>query len=233
MSSHDMDDDSELNQDALLGSEASDLPDDGSPVGPDGDETAYYAPESGAGFSKGTIAMLAILGAAGIFTYFMYVRSGAQSANAATDPKAQQVIKQFMSDRDRSFAQMQKMLRDTDAVVKQFLTYPSVTQVPLAELRTNPFRVSAPADEGQPTANRRDEEREKKRREEERVTVLKAVQALQLQSVIHSDARKACMINNTMYQEGQQVESFTIEKIAPNKIVVRNGSYRFELRMQR
>jgi hypothetical protein len=51
--------------------------------------------------------------------------------------------------------------------------------------------------------------------------------------VMHSDARKSCMINNSLYLEGQQVESFTIERISPNAVVVRNGSYRFELRMQR
>jgi hypothetical protein len=46
-------------------------------------------------------------------------------------------------------------------------------------------------------------------------------------------ARKSCMVNNTLYTEGQQVDGFTIEKIAPDSVIVRNGSYRFELRMQR
>ena len=32
---------------------------------------------------------------------------------------------------------------------------------------------------------------------------------------MHGDTRKACMINNTLYQEGEQVDSFTIEKISP------------------
>ena len=41
------------------------------------------------------------------------------------------------------------------------------------------------------------------------------------------------MINNAMYQEGQDVEGFTIEQIAPQAVVVRNGLYRFELRMQK
>jgi type II secretory pathway component PulC len=41
------------------------------------------------------------------------------------------------------------------------------------------------------------------------------------------------MINNTLYSEGQQVESFTIEKITPDSVIVKNGSYRFELKMQR
>jgi hypothetical protein len=41
------------------------------------------------------------------------------------------------------------------------------------------------------------------------------------------------MINNALYTEGQTVEGFLVEKIAPNTVIVRNGQYRFELRMQR
>ena len=73
----------------------------------------------------------------------------------------------------------------------------------------------------------------KRRREEERQAVLKAVGALNLQSVIHSGTRKSCMINNTLYTEGQQVDSFVVERISPDAVVVRNGVYRFELRMQK
>ena len=63
--------------------------------------------------------------------------------------------------------------------------------------------------------------------------MLKAVQGLQLQTVMSGEVRKACMINNTLYQEGQQVEGFTIEKISPGGVVVKNGPYRFELKMQK
>src|SRR2546426_863445 len=59
----------------------------------------------------------------------------------------------------------------------------------------------------------------------------KAVQTLQLQTVVIRANRKACMINNTMYQEGESVESFTIEKISPSAVIVRSGVYRFELKM--
>jgi hypothetical protein len=50
---------------------------------------------------------------------------------------------------------------------------------------------------------------------------------------MQSGTKKSCMVNNALYTEGQQVESFTIEKISPDGIIVRNGAYRFELRMQR
>lgn len=192
---------------------------------------AYVGGDSKGKMSKGTVAMFVLLAAAGAGTYFMYARTGPQTASAAAgDPKAQQVINQYMTDRTKNVAAMQKMLRDTESVVQQFLNYPSVKQIPLSALAANPFRLADVSTEG---VAKVDDQREKKRREEERVAVLKAVNALQLQSVMHGDNRKSCMINNALYTEGQQVETFTIEKISPNSVIVRNGSYRFELRMQR
>jgi hypothetical protein len=195
-----------------------------------GGETAYIGGESRQPLSKGTVAMFVLLAVAGAGTYFMYVRTGPQSAAAASDPKAQQVIKQYMTDRDKNLFAMEKMLRDTKGFVEQFLNYPSVKQIPLSALSANPFRVTAATSD---TPGPADDQRDKKRREEERLAILKSVNGLQLQSVMHSDSRKSCMVNNTLYLEGQQVESFTIEKISPNSVIVRNGSYRFELRMQR
>ena len=200
--------------------------------GDDAVDSAFIVPSEKQPLSKGTLAMSLVIALAGAGTYYMYAKTGPQAAAAGVDPKAQQVIRQFMSDRDKNMGAMQKMLKDTETVVKQFMSYPSVKQVPLSALSANPFRMTAaPADQQQVPS--KDDEREKKQREEERVAVLKGVNALQLQSVMHSDARRSCMINNALYTEGQQVETFTIEKISPNAVVVRNGSYRFELRMQR
>ncbi|HYE19611.1 MAG TPA: hypothetical protein VEA69_14260 [Tepidisphaeraceae bacterium] len=195
-------------------------------------ETEYVVAEPKKPLSAATLILFAVFGAAGLGSYFLLVKQGpSASAATAADPKADQVIGQFMTDKNQNFAQMQKMLRDTDAVVKQFLTYPSVTQVPLTDLRTNPFQIAAADESAKPTG--KEAEREKKRKEEERQAVLRGVQNLQLQSVIASDRSKSCMINNVLYTEGQQVDAFTVEKIAPNAVIVRNGAYRFELRMQR
>jgi hypothetical protein len=179
--------------------------------------------------SKGTVVMFVILAIAGCGTYYMYSRSSTQTANAAADPKATAVIKQFMTERDKNAQAMKKMLTDTETVVRQFMNY-RVQQIPLSGLAANPFREAPAKEDG---GSRLDEEAQKRKREEERVAILKAVNTLQLQSVMHGGARKSCMINNALYTEGQTVESFLVEKIAPNTVIVRNGSYRFELRMQR
>jgi hypothetical protein len=180
--------------------------------------------------SKGTVVMFVILAIAGCGTYYMYSRSSTQTAAAAADPKATAVIKQYMTERDKNAVAMKKMLTDTETVVRQFMNY-RVQQIPLSGLAANPFR-EAPVnpDDGKP---RLDEEAQKRKREEERVAILKAVNGLQLQSVMHGGGRSSCMINNALYTEGQTVESNQVEKVATNTVNVRNGSYRFELRMQR
>jgi hypothetical protein len=104
-----------------------------------------------------------------------------------------------------------------------------MTQVPLSDLRTNPFRAKSPT----PTTMAMSEAAEKKKREEERLALLKAVQQLQLQSIMYGDTRSACMINNTMQREGQTIEGFVIEKISPTTVIVKNAAYRFELKIQK
>jgi hypothetical protein len=50
---------------------------------------------------------------------------------------------------------------------------------------------------------------------------------------MYSDSRKACMINDTLYREGQTIDAFTVEQVTPNSVIVKGGLYRFELKMQR
>jgi hypothetical protein len=198
-----------------------------------GDENLVVE-EQKAPLSRGTLVMFVILvvGAGGL--YFMYRQTGPKSAGAAVAQEtatAHQTISTFLSGGDVSVKSMEKLLRNTEKIVQQFVKYPSRTQIPLSDLRTNPFRehaeVAVKVDNG-PTS----EEMEKARREQERQAAVKAVQELQLQSIMFSDSRKACMINNSLYREGQQIDVFTIDKISPQSVIVETNKFRFELRMQ-
>jgi len=173
---------------------------------------------------------LILLGMAG--TYLMYVRSGPAAATAAAveADAAKQQISTFLDGGGTNIKNMERMLRETEKVVQQFVTYPSVTQIPLGELASNPFRHKAVKEPGNPQA---ESEAAKARREEaERQAVIRAVGELRLQSII-AGTRKACMINNTLYTVGQKVEEFTIESIASDAVIVVRGKYRFELKMQK
>ncbi len=171
--------------------------------------------------------VLALAGGA----YLWYSNRAPASADAATTAQdaASQTVTKFLDGGTANVQTMEKMLRETEKVVHQFLNYPSLKQVPLGELQTNPFRFRAPQLEGAVTTE--SEAALKKKREAERQLVLKAVANLNLQSVIHSGARKSCMINNSLYTEGQQVDDFVVEKINPGTVIMKNGVYRFELRM--
>src|SRR5690606_958014 len=117
-----------------------------------------------------------------------------------------------------------EMLRNTEGIVQQFRSYPGMRQVPLSQLQTNPFRFGMPTDgTGTPVANTREQERNQ---------AIKAVRQLVLRSIMHSGSHRACMINDALYTEGQQVDQFTIERITPESVIVKTGVYRFELKMQ-
>ena len=197
-----------------------------------GSESEFVVSEEKKPATQGLIflAVLVVIGVGG--TYFMYQRQGPSTAIAATPEaqKAEKTINTFLTSGPDGIKMMQTMLKDTEKVVKQFLEYPSLTQVPLSSLHTNPFKSGAekPADKVDDT-----EEALARKREEERLAATKSSEALKLQSIIYSGSRKACMINNTLYKEGEQIEQFTIEKIEPGRVIVKTGAYRFELKSKR
>lgn len=185
-----------------------------------------------AALNRTTLIVLGILALAGGVVWTMYQRAGGPKQAAAAQAesnRAKKTINAFLDGGSSNIHNMEKMLRSTEKVVQQFLAYPSMTQVPLSDLHTNPFRMKTqrPLD---PSA---DNIVERRRREEERVAMLKAVQSLHLQSIMYSDARKACMINDRMYREGQTVDAFAIERITATSVIVKSSVYRFELKMQR
>ena len=210
------------------------VPEDG--TGDMGDVTgggdSEFVTESKPPTNKNALVLFGLILAGMAGTYLMYVRSGPAQATAAAleAEQAKQQISSFLDGGGANIKNMERMLRETEKVVEQFITYPSVTQIPLADLSTNPFRAKAPAAPGNPQAET--EAAQKRRLEAERQAVTRAVGDLRLQSII-AGTRKACMINNTLYTEGQAVESFTIEKISTDAVIVRSGIYRFELRMQK
>ena len=73
----------------------------------------------------------------------------------------------------------------------------------------------------------------RKKREEQKLAALSAAQTLKLQSLMSRGSHRMVMINNTMYQEGDSVDGFVIEKISSTSVVVRQTPFRFELTMNR
>jgi len=188
--------------------------------------------------NKGTLVVVGLLIACGAATYFMYVKSGPSEAVAAGDPNAEKVIGTFLTGSEQNVNLMRKMLQDTEKVVTQFRTQANETQVPLAQLGTNPFMREKP----KPKADTARFERE----ELIRLATAKAGEAvaeLRLQTIIHRDPKKAsCMINNTLYRKGQKITvgdgkvTFTVDEIRPDGVSVSvpalDTVVKFELKMK-
>lgn len=155
--------------------------------------------------------------------WFMFFRGSPPAAQAALPADGGNDIKQFLDSGNINL--MKQTLKDTEKVVQQFRTYPAQTQVPLASLKSNPFRELTPKNDG-PTVKSGDDDEAK-----EHARIVAAVAELHLQSIIRGK-RHACMINNTLYAEGDQVGIFTVKQVGTGKVVLESGKYRFELNMQ-
>lgn len=179
--------------------------------------------------NKQMVAFFAILAVACGATYFMYVRSGPQTATAAPAvSQHEEAVKTFLSGGNSNIKSMRVWLQDMNKVVEKFTTFSSAKQVPLDGLIKNPFHFET----DRPKENVNLEEiARKKKLEEQRQAAIQAAQALQLQSIVVSDTRRGCMINGAFYAEGQTVGDFKVEKINATTVIVREGQFRFQLRM--
>jgi len=188
----------------------------------------------GSSASRATLALAGLLVAGAVAVYFMHLRAGPKSAVASPEAaSASATINQFLSEGDRNMKLMRDLLKNTEKIVQQFLNYPSMAQVRLEELKTNPFRISKPKETGaDEDAARRQRELELAKKKEKEA-VLQAVGRLKLQSVIHSGTVRTCVISGHAYTENQEVEGFVIERIQPDAVIVSRSGYRFELRMNR
>jgi hypothetical protein len=174
---------------------------------------------------KGKMMLLAGLAVVGLaVVWFMFFRGSPQGAQAALPANGGTDIKEFLDSGNINL--MKQTLKDTEKVVQQFRTYPAQTQIPLASLSSNPFRELAPKS-NTPTAKNTDDDEAK-----EHAKIVAAVAELHLQSVIRGGKHHACMINNTLYGEGDQVGIFTVQHVNAGTVLLESGKYRFELKMQ-
>ncbi len=188
-------------------------------------DMTFVAPEEKKPANRTSMVLFLIVALGGGGLYLMHLKTGPKSAAASSDA-ANQTINQFLHGGQSNIKLMETMLRSTEKVVQQFNSYPSVKQIPLNELQTNPFRVSG-------SGNDDDDPIAKRKLAEQRQAVIKAYQTLQLQSIMYGEKNRSCMINNTLYREGQQVNGFIIEKIVTDGVSVKQGAWRFDLMMQK
>jgi hypothetical protein len=173
--------------------------------------------------------LLALAGGAAYWFYFKPQPSGASASvsgtAAAGSVDAKKTIDEFLSSGGKDLAAMEQMLRNTEQVVRQFLAYPTMTQVPLKDLSTNPFRFKAPEPETPSAVDVR------KQRDELRQRAIKSVSSLRVESIMTGGGGGTAIINGVVVRPGDSVEGFRIEEIKVASVVVRDENFRFELRL--
>jgi hypothetical protein len=164
----------------------------------------------------------------GIFLVMHFRGPSAASAAAALPPgQANQTIALFLSGGTSNIHDMESSLENTQKQVRIFENYPSAKQIPLVNLKTNPFAYHTEDLSGVEEA---------RKKAEQQAAIEKAAQELSLQSIMYlsrSPGQSQCMINNTLCRVGGQIDGFTIVKINPNSIVLNQGSLHFELKIQK
>jgi len=181
---------------------------------------------------KSNVGMLATLGAVAILGAgaFMYLKKGPQQAAADTvDQAASATINDFLHGNGGSAKMMEQTIRETEKIVQEFKLHSHKEQIPAAQLLTNPFRLQEPKPQ---TTDVTEVVPSRIREDEERQRISTEANALELQSILRG-GRSACLLNNALYHEGDQIGSFTIDEIRPKSIIVHQGKYRFELTMKK
>jgi hypothetical protein len=143
--------------------------------------------------------------------------SPAQPANRPTSPESPDA---------------KKLLSDTRRLVDLFLNFTSKKQVPLENLRVNPFKFDATAEAVQNNPKsiaekKAEEEARKKRIEQAKANVKK----LQLQTVISGPAGRQAMVNGAILKVNDRIEGFTVTDIQDRSVTLVYEGLTFTLEM--
>jgi hypothetical protein len=176
-------------------------------------------------FNSNTLLLLGLCAAVGLGTYLMCMRASAQTT--PVDPAvtlAATKISLFLKGGEEEKYRLNAIQRDTEKIVDQF-SHPKVHQVPLNELKANPFRD---LDDDKPVAPTEDQQQLQDELRQKQAEAL--AKTLKLQSIVYS-SHSICMINGRPYSVGQGSEAFIVESIEQNGVWVRVGTLKVQLLM--
>jgi hypothetical protein len=169
------------------------------------------------------IILVAVLAAGALYAMratHSDLKSG--GVNSAVEAKIEQALAKLTrpdvlrSDDPLLTRNLAQLFADTDAIISLFAIDPADQQIPMAELKKNPFRLHRPAEAHDPEAELRAAERERARL---RKQLTDEYQALRLQSVA-AGRMPIAMIGNNMYREGDRLGSFVVRRIRTEELAV-------------
>jgi hypothetical protein len=120
-----------------------------------------------------------------------------------------------------------KVSEDTEKMIQAFYAYQTKQQVPLKDLKRNPFSLALPKDD-----KAKDVDEAKKQRDKLQVELSKKLGELKLKSVLQGPRGAQCLINGEIYGEGEKVaDTFVIKSISKEKVVLAAHNMDFILQM--
>lgn len=197
-------------------------------------EQRAFEPEAGvtgSGKLKISRANMLLIGlfALGIgCVYFLSLRNGPTEANAQNQAMEMQVD-QFIAD---ARAGQDPIDAEGRQIIETFYRDLTRRQVPLDDLRANPFVFERPTGpegeviETEASITQAELEHRRRMREVER-----EFQQLTLQSIMFSSRGGTAIVDNDLLRPGQQFGSFTVEEITPNTVLLRWEDQTYTLRM--
>lgn len=202
-----------------------------------------------ASLSKANLVLFGLFLAGVAVVAFMSLKKGPHAVNAAdkqAEKKVDSAIDKFLTThaKDKSSAgrssekpsadspDAKRLISDTRRLVDLFLNFTSKKQVPLENLRVNPFKFDAAAETAQNTLKsaadkKAEEEARRKRIEQARANVKK----LQLQTVISGPAGRQAMINGAILKVNDRVDGFTVADIQDRSVTLTFEEMTFTLEM--
>jgi hypothetical protein len=162
--------------------------------------------------SKATLGMIGLFLAGAAVVGILSLRGGPSKADAK-DQAVETRVETFINQNQRDGG-LAKDFQETKKVVDAFYNYASRHQVPVEDLKANPF-VFDQSKKGAGAAKAADTSKETARRQAE---LQGELGKLTLQSVMMGARGGTAIVNNNFVAEGHKLGSFTVTKIQPGQV---------------
>ena len=192
-----------------------------------------FAPEaSKPGRNAGMLMIAFVMIGVGVI-YFMRVRAGGPGIIRPDVAQADSRIKDFIKDGSQ-VKKMKDLLENTEKVVKIMNEDPTKNAPQqVIDKKNNPFTYHSPNEKPNETEDEKAIRLRNKTREARVAAFKEDIKLIRVQSVIINSFAKTAMINNKLVQEGQEIEGFTIVKLAPNSVIVERDGMKAEISLNK
>lgn len=181
--------------------------------------------------NKATLAMIGLFVAGAAVVGILSMRSGPAPATA-NDQAAEEQVNSFIARTEGQNEQL-KDFKDTKEVVDRFYNYASSHQVPVDDLKANPFVFGDPKKPRGGTVPSPKPNDDMRLAASQRRKLHSEFDKLNLQSIMMSPRGGTAIINNNFVAEGHKVGSFTVTKVHAHSVELSAHGVVFTLRVKK